>query len=182
TTLPKHALRPPWAETGPRGRSPPKRKAGGSSSGWPPQMVPSTVPRIVQGKKGATDSVAEEAGLATDAQRVIRSPLNAYPPPSTGWPASVKSKLALMTGGASVGGVRKDHIASVKESIKEKAARDGATEVTTVNPAPKQGTHSVEVTPSKTISDSATPYGSHKVDHTTTKAGPYEQNSEGGLY
>ncbi|KAF4688950.1 hypothetical protein FOZ60_002199 [Perkinsus olseni] len=145
-------------------------------------MVSSTVPRIVQGKKGATDSVAEEAGLATDAQRVIRSPLNAYPPPSTGWPASVKSKLALMTGGASVGGVRKDHIASVKESIKEKAARDGATEVTTVNPAPKQGTHSVEVTPSKTISDSATPYGSHRVDHTTTKAGPYEQNSEGGLY
>ncbi|KAF4676004.1 hypothetical protein FOL46_008615 [Perkinsus olseni] len=145
-------------------------------------MVTSTVPRIVQGGKGVIDSVVEEAGPGTDAQRMIRSPLNAYPPPSTGWPESVKSKLALITGGTSVGGVRKDHIASVKKSIKEKAARDGATEVITVNPAPKQGTHSVEVTPSKTIPDSANPYGSHRADHATAKAGPSEQNSEGGLY
>ncbi|KAF4698032.1 hypothetical protein FOZ63_023633, partial [Perkinsus olseni] len=166
---------------GPRGRSPPKRNAGGGSSGWPPQTVSSTLPRIAQGTKGATDSVAEEAGLATDAQRVIRSPLNAYPPPSTGWPESVKSKLALVTGGASVGGVRKDHIASTRESIEKIAGRDGAAEVSTVNPAQKQGTHSVEVTPSKTISHSETPYGPHRADNATTKAVPSEQNSDDGL-
>ncbi|KAF4677491.1 dolichyl-phosphate beta-glucosyltransferase [Perkinsus chesapeaki] len=94
---PKQANNSPGAPSGSRGRYPPTEGAPRGAPLLAAKVVQATAPRMraLRAMRAAAKPDAYKRSAA-EATRRIPSPMEVYPPPRTGWPQSVKSKLALI--------------------------------------------------------------------------------------